>query len=91
MHLSQAELEFVQSLANADYLHHLAQNRYFDDPRFVQYLDYLQYWREMPYCLHIAYPHCLKILELLQTEQFVAALKQTTTGRSWRVSSGGTG
>ena len=27
----------------------LAQNRYFDDPAFVKYLDYLQYWRRPEY------------------------------------------
>lgn len=72
----EAELEFVQSLANPEYLHFLAQNRYFDDPQFVDYLEYLQYWREPPYCLHLAFPHCLRMLELLQTEKFVAGLKR---------------
>ena len=28
----ETELEFVQALANPEYLHHLAQNLYFDDP-----------------------------------------------------------
>ena len=72
----EAELEFVQALANPEYLHYLAQNRYFDDARFVDYIDYLQYWRELPYCLHITFPHSLKILELLQTERFVTMLKR---------------
>ena len=73
----EAELEFVQSLANPEYLHFLAQNRYFDDPRFVDYIEYLRYWREPPYCLHIAFPHCLRMLELLQTDKkFVEALKR---------------
>ena len=72
----QAELEFVQALANPEYLHHLAQHRFFDDPAFRAYISYLSYWREAPYCLHIAFPHCLHMLELLQTsEQFVAQLK----------------
>ena len=39
----EAELEFVQALANPEYLHHLAQNLYFDDPDFRAYLEYLQY------------------------------------------------
>lgn len=71
----EAELEFVQALANPEYLHYLAQQRYFEDSRFVDYIEYLQYWRELPYCLHIVFPHCLRVLELLQTERFVAALK----------------
>lgn len=72
----EAELEFVQALANPEYLHYLAQNRFFDDPRFVDYIEYLQYWRDVPYCLHIVFPHCLRVLELLQSERFVAALKR---------------
>ena len=72
----EAELEFVQSLANPEYLHFLAQNRYFDDPQFVDYLEYLQYWRAPPYCLYIAFPQCLRMLELLQTEKFVEGLKR---------------
>ena len=73
----ETELEFVQALANPDYLHHLAQNLYFDDPAFRDYLVYLQYWRELPYCLHIVFPHCLQMLELLvQDDGFVDALKR---------------
>ena len=73
----QSELEFVQSLANPDYLHHLAQNLYFDDERFREYLVYLQYWRDLPYCLHIVFPHCLRMLELcVGDDDFVAALKR---------------
>ena len=46
----ETELEFVQALANPEYLHFLAQNLYFDDPAFRDYLVYLQYWREPRYC-----------------------------------------
>ena len=73
---AQAELEFVQALANPEYLHYLAQHRYFDDPAFISYLEYLRYWREHPYCLYVAFPHCLRMLELLQTASFVDALKR---------------
>ena len=96
----QAELEFIQSFANPDYLHctclsgchtiavaylrccatccpaDLAQNRYFDDPSFIKYLAYLQYWRELPYCSFIVFPHCLRMLELLQHSSFRTALKR---------------
>ena len=100
----QAELEFVQGLANPEYLHctpsrpglgpshvayppttdatcalvltDLAQHRFFDDPQFVRYIEYLQYWREIPYCLYVVFPHCLRMLELLQSGQFMAALKR---------------
>ena len=73
----ETELEFVQALANPEYLHFLAQNLYFDDPAFRDYLVYLQYWRELPYCLHIVFPHCLRMLELLvQDGGFVDMLKR---------------
>ena len=72
----EAELEFVQSLANPEYLHFLAQHRYFDDPAFVEYLAYLQYWAAPPYCTYLVFPHCLRMLELLQKEPFRTALKR---------------
>ena len=37
----EVELEFVQCLANLDYVHHLATQGPMDDPRFVGYLEYL--------------------------------------------------
>lgn len=54
----------------------LAQNRYFDDPAFVSYLNYLQYWRELPYCSYLVFPHCLSMLDLLQYSSFRSALKR---------------
>ena len=45
----ELELEFVQSLANPYYLHSLAQQNILDQPAFVNYLEYLQYWREKDY------------------------------------------
>ena len=47
------ELEFVQCLANPDYLHWLALNKYLEDPAFVQFLNYLHYWKTPPYCRFI--------------------------------------
>ena len=72
----EAELEFVQALANPEYLHHLAQNRYLDDPDFLAFLEYLQYWREPRYCKYLQFPHCLRMLELLDNEAFRTALKR---------------
>mmetsp|Transcript_17736 Transcript_17736/g.68804 ORF Transcript_17736/g.68804 Transcript_17736/m.68804 type:complete len:151 (+) Transcript_17736:48-500(+) len=64
------ELEFVQCLANTNYLLYLAQNRYFTNPAFIEYLKYLRYWRKPEYSKYIRYPHCLHFLELLQFPQF---------------------
>ena len=69
------ELEFVSSLANPAYLHHLAMHGYFDDESFVMFLEYLLYWTKPPYCQHVQYPHALAFLELLQTSAFRAAIK----------------
>jgi hypothetical protein len=62
-------------IASVTCLLDLAQHRYFDDGKFVDYIEYLQYWRELPYCLYIVFPQCLRMLELLQSESFVSALK----------------
>jgi mediator of RNA polymerase II transcription subunit 31 len=71
----ELELEFVQALANVDYVAHLARQNVFDDPQFVAYLDYLRYWTRAEYARHLQYPQCLRVLELLQRASFREALK----------------
>ncbi|CUM67220.1 uncharacterized protein PRCAT00004913001 [Priceomyces carsonii] len=66
----EIELEFVQSLANMQYVNHLAQNNYLKNEEFLNYLNYLNYWREPEYAKYLVYPNCLHILTLLQSEQF---------------------
>ncbi|XP_022451733.1 mediator of RNA polymerase II transcription subunit 31 isoform X1 [Delphinapterus leucas] len=77
----QLELEFVQCLANPNYLNFLAQRGYFKDKAFVNYLKYLLYWKEPEYAKYLnqelntglqmsRYPQCLHMLELLQYEHF---------------------
>ncbi|KAM7205283.1 mediator of RNA polymerase II transcription subunit-like protein [Rhypophila sp. PSN 637] len=67
----EIELEFVQSLANPQYLNHLASRKYLSEPAFVNYLAYLQYWTRPPYLKYLTYPGpTLKHLELLQQERF---------------------
>ncbi|KAG9120980.1 suppressor of hpr1 [Ceratobasidium sp. 392] len=75
----ELELEFVQALANPFYLENLASEGLLDDPTFINYLGYLQYWREREYARFIVYPHCLHYLELLQHEQFRKELKNPLT------------
>lgn len=67
----QIELEFVQSLANPNYLNFLAQRGYFRNQTFLNYLKYLMYWTKPEYVEYIMYPQCLSLLELLQHEQFL--------------------
>ncbi|KAL8922812.1 MAG: hypothetical protein Q9208_004937 [Pyrenodesmia sp. 3 TL-2023] len=67
----ELELEFVQSLANPYYLNHLASQKLLQDPSFVAYLKYLQYFTQPKYIVYLTYPGpTLKALELLQHEQF---------------------
>jgi mediator of RNA polymerase II transcription subunit 31 len=33
----------------------LAQSRFFSDEAFIQYLEYLQYWKEPEYAKYIVY------------------------------------
>ncbi|KAG8459060.1 hypothetical protein KFE25_002467 [Diacronema lutheri] len=71
----EEELEFVQALANVDYVAHLARQNAFDNPAFVAFLGYLSYWKQAEYARYLQYPLCLRVLELLQRPSFRAALK----------------
>ena len=44
---------WMQALANPNYLNWLAQNRYFEDPAFIKYLDYLHYFQRREYVTYI--------------------------------------
>lgn len=66
----EIELEFVQSLANTQYLAYLAQQGYFQDEQFLNYLNYLNYWKDPKFSKFLVYPNCLHILTLLQNDQF---------------------
>ncbi|KAL8719961.1 MAG: hypothetical protein Q9225_003109 [Loekoesia sp. 1 TL-2023] len=67
----ELELEFVQSLANPYYLNHLASQKLLQDPSFIEYLKYLQYFTRPQYTKYLSYPGpTLKALELLQQEKF---------------------
>ncbi|WIA10931.1 hypothetical protein OEZ85_011096 [Tetradesmus obliquus] len=68
------ELEFIQCLANPHYLNWLAQNKYLEDKAFLNYLKYLEYWRQPQYASYIRFPHCLAMLDLLQSEHFRQAI-----------------
>lgn len=76
-------LKFVQSLANPYYLNHLASQKLLQDPSFVAYLNYLQYFAKPEYARYLSYPGpTLKALELLQQEKFRQdILSPETVGR----------
>lgn len=47
--------QFLQCLASPNYLYELASKGYLDDPKFINYLDYLSYWRRPDYAQFIKY------------------------------------
>lgn len=49
----ELELEFVQSLANPYYLHSLAQQNILEQPAFINFLEYLLYFKEKDYARFI--------------------------------------
>lgn len=72
------DLEFVQTLANPQYLNFLAQRSYFKNPAFINYLKYLLYFKKDEYIKYVRYPQALYFLDLLQREQFRQELANHT-------------
>ncbi|CAL2029157.1 unnamed protein product [Caenorhabditis brenneri] len=70
----EVECEFVQALANPNYLNFLAQRGYFKEEYFVNYLRYLLYWKQPQYARCLKFPQCLHMLEALQSQQFRDAM-----------------
>ncbi|KAJ3305449.1 suppressor of hpr1 [Kappamyces sp. JEL0829] len=66
----EIELEFVQLLCNPQYLLFLGQERILNDECFINYLDYLLYWKRKEYRAYIVYPYALTMLECLQHAEF---------------------
>ena len=71
----QVELEFIQCLANPNYLHFLAKQGLFDNVAFKNYLKYLLYWKRPEYVKFIKYPECLFFLDLVQREEIHESIK----------------
>ena len=46
-------VQFAQSLGNPFYLSYLAEKKFFDDAAFVNYLDYLQYFKKPEYARYL--------------------------------------
>ena len=64
------DLAFVQCLSNPLYLEFLAQNNYFNDQRFINYLEYLQYFKNIEYMQYITYSRSIIFLDLIQYDFF---------------------
>jgi mediator of RNA polymerase II transcription subunit 31 len=73
------ELEFVQCLANPDYLDYLSKQHFFADTAFINYLKYLLYWTTPEYSKFVRFPQCLHFLRLLQDRDFRLHLANPNT------------
>lgn len=73
--LFHTELEFVQGLANPFYLYYLARYGYMEDPAFLNYLNYLAYWKKPEYARFIL---CVRSAPLLNANSANASPKLGT-------------
>ena len=48
----------------------MAQQQYFSDKAFTNYLAYLRYWKQPEYAKFLKFPQCLHFLDLLQGKAF---------------------
>lgn len=48
LHL-QYDFEFIQALTVPDYIKDLVAKKYFEKEAFINYLQYLRYWKEPEY------------------------------------------
>ena len=53
--VSLTQRQFVQSLSNPYYLHHLCILKYFEDDAFVEWCKYLKYFSESQYLPYLSY------------------------------------
>ena len=72
----ETELEYVQCLANMEYLQHLAHDGTLDDFNFIKFLKYLhETWTRPEYARFLTFPHTLAYLRLLQESSFRKTLQ----------------
>lgn len=69
-----ADLEFVNLLALPSYVRELHSAGYLQNPAFLEYLRYLQYWARPPYVQHILSTQSLFYLQNLLDPEFVNQL-----------------
>lgn len=72
------DLEFVQLLANPNYLQYLSNKGYLEDNDFIKYLVYLNYLKKPDFSRFIVYTRCFVMLDLLLNETFRKELSNTS-------------
>ena len=70
----QYDFEFIQHLLSADYVKYLFKKEYFDDKAFLNYLEYLKYWKQPDYMKLLVQPRCLDVLDMLLKEEVRAEI-----------------
>lgn len=48
----------------------MAQSKYLESEEFLNYLNYLEYWRKPENAKYLIYPNCLHVLTLLKEPRF---------------------
>ena len=61
-HVLLTQHQFVQSLSNPYYLHHLCIQKYFEDDAFLEWCKYLKYFSEPQYLPYLSYVTCRPVL-----------------------------
>lgn len=74
------ELEFLECLANPEYVHWLASQTYFENPSFIEFLKYLNYWRSPPHVHFVRFPQALRMLEMMSNAQVRSRLRNPEVG-----------
>ena len=70
------EAEFVQALANIDYVVWLAKEGYFEDTSFLNFLKYLEYFTLPEYARHLTYHRGVEVLVLLLNDKVRDVLRE---------------
>lgn len=70
------DAEFAQALCNVDYVLWLAKQGFFDKQEFINYLNHLQYLALPEYAMHLTYPRCIEMLEILGQDAVRQLLKE---------------
>ena len=77
------DLEFIQSLTNVDYLRFLAQNGFFGNPAFLNYLDGLSYLARPEYARFLMYDILFILLHYADKHRLVECTNVCTWADDW--------
>ena len=70
------DAEFVQALSNIDYVLWIAKQGYFDQHAFMNYLEYLTYFKLPEYAIHLTYMRGIEVLDFVRDPKIRTLLKE---------------